>query len=69
MTLLESFIALDTHNLLALLSVVFIGLHGAMDGAVAVHFGWMAARQGCAFLLAHVGLATLVVAAWSWHLH
>ena len=66
MTLLESFIALDTLNLLALLGVVFIGLpHGAMDGAVAVHFGWMGRpAKVAAFLLAYVGLAALVVAAW-----
>ena len=66
MTLLESFIALDTLNLLALLGVVFIGLpHGAMDGAVAVHFGWMGRpAKAAAFLLAYVGLAALVVAAW-----
>ena len=67
MTLLESFIALDTLNLLALLGVVFIGLpHGAMDGAVAVHFGWMGRpAKAAAFLLAYVGLAALVVATWA----
>ncbi len=67
MTLLESFIALDTLNLLALLGVVFIGLpHGAMDGALAVHFGWMGrSAKGAVFLLAYVGLAALVVAAWA----
>ena len=56
MTLLESFIALDTLNLLALLGVVFIGLpHGAMDGALAVHFGWMGRpARAVAFLLAYV---------------
>ena len=54
MTLLESFIALDTLNLLALLGVVFIGLpHGAMDGALAVHFGWMSRpTRAVTFLLA-----------------
>ena len=41
MTALEAFIAADALNLVALLGVVFIGLpHGAMDGAVAMHFGW-----------------------------
>ena len=67
MTLLESFIALDTLNLLALLGVVFIGLpHGAMDGALAVHFGWMGRpTRAIAFLLAYVGLAGLVVLTWA----
>ena len=67
MTLLESFIALDTLNLLALLGVVFIGLpHGAMDGALAVHFGWMGRpTRAVAFLLAYVGLAGLVVLSWA----
>ena len=66
MTLLESFIALDTLNLLALLGVVFIGLpHGAMDGALAVHFGWMGRPiRAAAFLLAYIGLAGLVVLSW-----
>ena len=63
MTLLESFIALDTLNLLALLGVVFIGLpHGAMDGALAVHFGWMGRpTRAVAFLLAYVGLALSLI--------
>ena len=67
MTLLESFIALDTLNLLALLGVVFIGLpHGAMDGALAVHFGWMGRpTRAVAFLLAYVGMAGLVVLSWA----
>ena len=67
MTLLESFIALDTLNLLALLGVVFIGLpHGAMDGALAVHFGWMSRpTRAVTFLLAYVGLAGLVVLSWA----
>ena len=67
MTLLESFIALDTLNLLALLGVVFIGLpHGAMDGALAVHLGWMGRpKRTAAFLLMYVGLAGLVVATWA----
>ena len=67
MTLLESLFATDTLNLLALLGVVFIGLpHGAMDGALAVHFGWMGRPvKAAVFLLGYVGLAALVVAAWA----
>ena len=67
MTLLASVIALDTLNLLALLGVVFIGLpHGAMDGALAVHFGWMGRpTRAAAFLLGYVGLAGLVVLSWA----
>ena len=67
MTLLESVIALDTLNFLALLGVVFIGLpHGAMDGALAVHFGWMGRPlRAVAFLLGYVGLAGLVVLSWA----
>ena len=67
MTLLESLFAIDTLNLLALFGVVFIGLpHGAMDGALAVHFGWMGRpAKAAVFLLAYVGLAALVVAAWA----
>lgn len=67
MTFLESFLALETLNLIALLGVVFIGLpHGAMDGALAVHFGWMGRpAKAAVFLLAYVGLAALVVAAWA----
>ena len=67
MTVLESFLSLESWNLIALGAVVFIGLpHGAMDGALAVHFGWMG-RPGkaAAFLLTYVGLAALVVAAWA----
>jgi len=67
MTFLETFLALETLNLIALLGVVFIGLpHGAMDGALAVHFGWMGRpAKAAVFLLAYVGLAALVVAAWA----
>ena len=66
MTLLESFIALDTLNLLALLGVVFIGLpHGAMDGALAMHFGWTSRPAVVAlFLFSYVGLAGAVVLVW-----
>lgn len=67
MTLLESLIALDTLNLLALLGVVFIGLpHGAMDGALAMHFGWTGRPAIIAlFLLSYIGLAGAVVMAWT----
>ena len=34
--------SVDVLNLIGLLAVVFIGLpHGAMDGALAIHLGWM----------------------------
>ena len=66
MTVLESFIALDTLNLLALLGVVFIGLpHGAMDGALAMHFGWTSRPAIIAlFLFSYIGLAGAVVLVW-----
>ena len=66
MTLLESFIALDTLNLFALLGVVFIGLpHGAMDGALAMHFGWTSRPAIIAlFLFSYIGLAGAVVLVW-----
>ena len=49
---------------IALLSVVFIGLpHGAMDGALAIHMGWMnRPAKAAMFLIAYVGLAAAVVA-------
>ena len=58
---------LDMLNTLALLAVVFIGLpHGAMDGALAVHFGWMKRPLlASTFLIAYVGLAAVVVLLWS----
>ncbi len=58
---------LDTLNTLALLAVVFIGLpHGAMDGALAVHFGWMKRPLfASTFLITYVGLAAVVVFLWS----
>ena len=58
---------LDTLNTLALLAVVFIGLpHGAMDGALAVHFGWMKRPLfALTFLITYVGLAAVVVFLWS----
>ena len=64
--MLESFIALDTLNLLALLGVVFIGLpHGAMDGALAMHFGWTSRPAVITlFLLSYVALAGAVVLLW-----
>lgn len=67
MTVLEVFMSLETLNLIALLGVVFIGLpHGAMDGALAMHFGWTS-RPALTFLflLSYVGLAGVVVLAWA----
>ena len=67
MSSLEVLFNLDAVNTVALLAVVFIGLpHGAMDGALAVHFGWMKRPSSAlAFLVAYVGLAAVVVWLWS----
>ena len=67
MTALEAFLAADMLNLVALLGVVFIGLpHGAMDGALAMHFGWTKGPTATVlFLLSYVGLAGLVVVLWA----
>lgn len=67
MTALEAFIATDVLNLVALLGVVFIGLpHGAMDGALAMHFGWTNRPMATVlFLLSYVGLAGVVVVLWT----
>lgn len=66
MTPLDLGTSLGGLNLLALACIVFIGLpHGAMDGALALHFGWMRKRTKAAiFLLSYVGLAASVVLAW-----
>ena len=49
MSLADALSGIDTLNLIALGAVVFIGLpHGAMDGALAAHFGWMESKEeGC----------------------
>ena len=53
MIIVDSLSSIDTLNLIALLSVVFIGLpHGAMDGALAAHFGWMESNKKAAAFLA-----------------
>ncbi len=66
MSLLAELMHVDLLNLIALLAVVFIGLpHGAMDGALAIHLGWMKhPTQAILFLLAYVGLAAMVVGLW-----
>jgi Brp/Blh family beta-carotene 15,15'-monooxygenase len=66
MSLLAELMSVDVLNLIALLAVVFIGLpHGAMDGALAIHLGWMNRPiKAVTFLLAYVGLAALVVGMW-----
>jgi len=66
MSLLAEFMSIDLLNLIGLLAVIFIGLpHGAMDGALAIHLGWMSRpRRAATFLLAYVGLAALVVSMW-----
>ena len=66
MSLLAELMNVDLLNLIGLLSIVFIGLpHGAMDGALAIHLGWMNRPLKVAiFLLSYVGLAALVVVMW-----
>ena len=66
MSLLAELMSVDVLNLIGLLAVVFIGLpHGAMDGALAIHLGWMnRPLKAATFLLAYVGLAALVVGMW-----
>ena len=66
MSLLAELMTVDILNLVALLSVVFIGLpHGAMDGALAIHMGWMnRPAKAAMFLIAYVGLAAVVVGLW-----
>ena len=66
MSLLAELMSVDVLNLIGLLAVVFIGLpHGAMDGALAIHLGWMNRPiKAATFLLAYVSLAALVVGIW-----
>ena len=66
MSLLAELMSVDLLNLIALLAVVFIGLpHGAMDGALAIHLGWMnKPLKAAMFLLGYVGLAAVVVGLW-----
>ena len=66
MSLLAELMSVDVLNLIGLLAVVFIGLpHGAMDGALAIHLGWMnRPLKAATFLLAYVGLAAFVVSMW-----
>lgn len=66
MSLLAELMSVDILNLIGLLAVVFIGLpHGAMDGALAIHLGWMNRPiKAATFLLAYVGLAAIVVGMW-----
>ena len=66
MSLLLELFSIDQLNLLALMAVVFIGLpHGAMDGALAIHLGWMnRPLKAAMFLLAYVGIAAFVVGLW-----
>jgi len=63
---LAELVSVDLLNLIGLLAVVFIGLpHGAMDGALAIHLGWMNRPiKAATFLLTYIGLAALVVGMW-----
>ena len=66
MSLADALSSIDTLNLIALGAVVFIGLpHGAMDGALAAHFGWMESKKkAVSFLLGYIAMAALVVGFW-----
>ena len=65
MSLSASLAGIDTINLISLMAVVFIDSHGAMDGALAAHFGWMEKPAKVAgFLLTYVILAAIVVGIW-----
>jgi len=66
MSLVDALAGIDTLNLIALGAVVFIGLpHGAMDGALAAHFGWMESKKKAAsFLFGYVAMAAMVVGFW-----
>ena len=66
MNLVDAFAGIDTLNLIALGAVVFIGLpHGAMDGALAAHLGWMEnKKKAVTFLLGYVAMAAFVVGFW-----
>ena len=66
MSLVEALSGIDTLNLIALMCIVFIGLpHGAMDGALAAHFGWMESKKKAAtFLISYVAMAAIVVGVW-----
>ena len=66
MNLVDALAGIDTLNLIALGAVVFIGLpHGAMDGALAAHLGWMEnKKKAVTFLLGYVAMAALVVGFW-----
>ena len=66
MSLLDALTGIDTLNLIALGAVVFIGLpHGALDGALAAHLGWMDSKKKAAFFLTgYIAMAALVVGLW-----
>ena len=66
MSLVDALAGIDTLNLIALLGIVFIGLpHGAVDGALAAHLGWMDSKKKAAsFLTGYVAMAALVVGLW-----
>ena len=58
MSLADALSGIDTLNLIALGAVVFIGLpHGAMDGALAAHFGWMESKKTVSYT--HLTLPTI----------
>ena len=59
---------LDHASLLALASVVVIGLpHGAFDGAIARHLGYSRTLSGLTkFIAVYLGLAGAVAAFWMW---
>jgi len=58
--------SLDTTSMIALCAIVFVGMpHGAMDGAMALHLGWMNnIFDAFKFLIGYIALSALIVIVW-----
>lgn len=58
--------SLDAASMVALLAIAFVGMpHGAMDGAMAMHFGWMNnISDALKFLLSYISISILIVLIW-----
>ena len=68
MGMTDNLVRLDDTSLVALVFVVVIGLpHGAFDGAIARHLGYVRTLGGLIkFITVYLGLAAAVVAFWVW---
>ena len=65
MSLADALSGIDTLNLIARRCGFHRSPHGAMDGALAAHFGWMESKKKAAsFLFGYVAMAALVVGFW-----